>query len=130
MDARVTCAAALAASSPEARAEVVMPPLPRADVTFEALLAAHPWRPIRGCPGRWSLASTTPPRALLGLDASAPRVAHHVAAAPDPVVVAAFVGGGLISFDRGDGWFVHTLNTPEGFARKLDRLGLAECSES
>jgi hypothetical protein len=98
----------------------------RAATSFEALLAAHPWRPIRGCPGRYSLASAIAPEALLGLDPAEPLPWRRVEAAPDPVVVASVEGGGLISFSRGDGWFVHTLNTPEGFARKLAQLGLAE----
>jgi hypothetical protein len=32
--------------------------------------------------------------------------------------------GGLISYARSDGSFVHTLATPEGFARKLAALGI------
>jgi|PlaIllAssembly_1097288.scaffolds.fasta_scaffold451541_1 hypothetical protein len=93
-------------------------------LTFEALLAAHPWRPIRGCPGRFTLASTLTPAAMLGLEPAEPLAEHRVEAAADPVIVASVVGGGLISYRRGAGWFVHTLNTPEGFARKLERLGL------
>jgi hypothetical protein len=33
-------------------------------------------------------------------------------------------GGGLISYARGDGSYLHTLNTPDGFARKLRQLGI------
>ena len=47
-----------------------------------------------------------------------------VAAARDPVHVAALDGGGLISYARPDGSWAHTLNTPEGFARKLAQLGI------
>ncbi len=49
----------------------------------------------------------------------------RVDAARDPVVVARLAqGGGLISYQREDGKYVHTLNTEEGFRRKLDQLGI------
>jgi len=100
--------------------------MPNAQITFEALFAAHPWRPIRGCPGRFSFASTISPQLLLGLDSSVPLEEHRVEAATDPVTAASVAGGGLISFRHADGWFVHTLNTPEGFVRKLAQLGIEE----
>jgi hypothetical protein len=31
-------------------------------------------------------------------------------------------GGGIISYVKDDGKFIHTLNTKEGFGRKLDQL--------
>ncbi len=46
------------------------------------------------------------------------------AAATDPVIVVQLEGGGLISYARPDGSFVHTLNTSEGFTRKLVQLGI------
>jgi len=46
--------------------------------------------------------------------------------ARDPVIVAAFEDGGLISYRQADGRFLHTLNTREGFERKLDQLGIRE----
>ena len=46
-------------------------------------------------------------------------------AARDVAVVVALVGGGgLITYEKPDGRQVHTLNTPAGFARKLEQLGL------
>jgi hypothetical protein len=44
--------------------------------------------------------------------------------AADAVIVTPLEGGGLISFKRRDGTYRHTLNTPDGFARKLAHLGL------
>jgi len=44
--------------------------------------------------------------------------------ARDTVLVAPLDRGGVISYQRADGSFVHTLNTPEGFARKLAQLGI------
>ena len=51
---------------------------------------------------------------------------HVSAMARDPVIVAAFEDGGLISYRQADGRFLHTLNTREGFARKLDQLGIRD----
>lgn len=93
-------------------------------ITFAELFEAHPWRPIRGCPGRSVWASTTPPEELLRLTERVGIPRQHSEAAPDPVIIAAIDGGGLISFEKSDGQFVHTLNTPEGFTRKLNQLGL------
>jgi hypothetical protein len=70
---------------------------------------------------RRSLASRLTPQSL------APDVAiveHRVAGARDPVLVARFEDGGLISYRRADGTYVHTLNTREGLERKLAQLGI------
>lgn len=92
-------------------------------VTFDALWARFGWRPIPGCPGRFVLRGQhgLSPTDLLG--AVAPQT-FTVPAAQDPVLVASFAGGGLISYARPDGSFVHTLNTEEGLARKLGQLGI------
>ena len=92
---------------------------------FEALQEAFTWRPIRGCPGRYRLSHPTPLSFadLLGLDGPARRC--EVSAARDPVWVAPLEdGAGLISYEKPGGRFVHTLNTPEGFQRKLAQLGI------
>ena len=44
--------------------------------------------------------------------------------AKDPVIVTPFEDGGLISYRKADGMFLHTLNTREGFERKLRQLGI------
>jgi hypothetical protein len=49
---------------------------------------------------------------------------HLVAAAKDPVIVAPLADGGLISYRKADGTYVHTLNSREGFERKLRQLGI------
>ena len=92
--------------------------------TYAALVAAGPWRALRYCPGRsvWQGPSGLTPADLVGAEASV-RV-FRVDAAPDPVHVVALPDGGLISYAKPDGSFVHTLNTREGFARKLDDLGI------
>jgi hypothetical protein len=92
--------------------------------THAALAARWPWRPIPGCPGRAVLrgAATVTPLELAGPDVA--WSAHRVATAHDEVLVAPLGEGGLITYRRADGTFVHTLNTPDGFARKLAQLGV------
>jgi hypothetical protein len=94
-------------------------------VTVDEVLTAHPWQPIRNCPGRLGLAaSMETPAELLGVDA---RVSEHRSpAARDIVVITLLADGGLISYRRDDGSYLHTLNTRDGFARKLAQLGLAD----
>jgi len=53
-----------------------------------------------------------------------PATIYRVQAARDPVLVVEFAGGGLITYLRGDGTLMHTLNTSEGFWRKLRQLGV------
>ena len=49
---------------------------------------------------------------------------HVCGAAKDPVIVTPFEDGGLIWYRKADGTFLHTLNTREGFERKLRQLGI------
>jgi hypothetical protein len=88
-------------------------------------MASRSWKPIRDCPGRFVLSPADPnvsPQELAGPDIEFRE--HRVPAARDIVIVGRFADGGLISYRRSDGSFVHTLNTPEGFERKLQQLGL------
>jgi len=88
------------------------------------LFATLRCRAIDGCPGRWVLEvdPDLAPAELVGADALVARV--RLAAVRDEVWIAALVDGGLISYRRPDGTFLHTLATPEGFARKLAALGV------
>ena len=95
-------------------------------MTFDAIMSRWPWRPIPNCPGRFVLASG---RSLLAPSEIVPDptgaiTEHVVTSAPDLIVVTAFENGGLISYRKPDGAFVHTLNTIEGFDRKLRQLGI------
>ena len=49
---------------------------------------------------------------------------HICVTAKDPVIVTPFEDGGLISYRKADGMFLHTLNTREGLERKLRQLGI------
>jgi hypothetical protein len=96
-------------------------------MSFDTVLKAWDWKPIRNCPGRLKLAgppSLLSPGEIAGSDIETTEL--RARAASDTVVVAEIEGGGLISYRRADGSWVHTLNTPEGFARKLAQLGSLE----
>jgi hypothetical protein len=92
---------------------------------FEKIKSRWPWRPIPNCPGRF-LFSAGPtrirPEDIVGSDTVMTQ--HYVPATKDQVVVARFADGGLISYAKPDGTFVHTLNSADGFARKLQQLGI------
>ena len=94
-------------------------------MSFDELKMKFNWKPINNCPGRYILSvgeRTLSPEDLLGKEV---RLAEfRVAHAKDVVVVARFKGGGLISYQRVDGTYLHTLNTAAGFERKLLQLGI------
>lgn len=94
--------------------------------SFDQLFRERNWKPIRNCPGRYVLreaAYKLSPAEILGEACSVTE--HRVAAAQDTVLVLRLEeGGGLISYRRADKTLLHTLNTPEGFERKLLQLGI------
>lgn len=95
-------------------------------MTFDEIMARWPWRPIPNCPGRFVLSPGRNSVAPSGI-VSAPIgdiTEHVIPATPDPVIVTEFEDGGLISYRKPDGSFIHTLNTTEGLDRKLRQLGI------
>lgn len=97
----------------------------RSLVTFDDLKTAWTWQPIPICPGRFVLSSPRPDLTPGELVGTATHLHDfHVPTARDAVIVALLVGGGLISYRRANGSYVHTLNTVEGFERKLLDLGI------
>lgn len=94
-------------------------------LTFAELRMRWPWKPIRNCPGRYVLDRDHSHLSLsMLLDSPAHSNIFHSAAAQDPIHVVRLEDGGIISYAHPDGRMVHTLNTPEGFSRKLQQLGL------
>ena len=94
---------------------------------FDEIMTRWPWRPIPNCPGRFVLSSGRSSLAPSEIaSASIGVIEHVIPATPDPVVVAEFEDGGLISYRKPDGSFIHTLNTIEGLDRKLRQLGIRE----
>jgi hypothetical protein len=94
---------------------------------FDDLMRSWIWRPIANCPGRYTLVTDQrrlPVSVLMGSDAKI--AVHRPPTARDKVLVVELRGGGgLISYQRSDGGLLHTLNTSEGFARKLAQLGVS-----
>lgn len=94
--------------------------------TFDRIFATGNWKPIRNCPGRYIFIAG---RNRLTAEEI---VGHHIETCrfisekiPDAVVVAKFAtGGGLISYVKENETFLHTLNDADGFARKLQHLGI------
>jgi hypothetical protein len=96
--------------------------------SFEQLFKERDWRPIRNCPGRYVLRETSNHISQADILGEAVEAGEYkVPAARDTVLVVALNGGGgLISYARDDRTLLHTLNTPEGFERKLRQLGIAQ----
>lgn len=102
-----------------------------------------PWHEIRGCPGRFivsKIGDEIPPEELIkrimfethgpidNNEQSLVRMKRFERQDQDDVFVAVFLdetGGGLITFCKKNGSFVHTLNEPSGLMRKLEGLGFA-----
>lgn len=83
------------------------------------------WTLIPNCPGRFVLVNEhrrISIETLLGAHATVQEFTSKKAR--DRVLVVPLEGGGLISYARADGNIVHTLNTQEGFTRKLADLGI------
>jgi len=99
-------------------------PTALAPATFARLRSLWQWRPIPKCPGRFGLVHVDPRLPVLALIGDTPTTLHRVCKARDAVLVANFPDGGLISYVREDGTVLHTLNTPDGLARKLRQLGI------
>ena len=54
---------------------------------------------------------------------------YEVDSARDLVLISIINNGGIISYKRTDGTYVHTLNTMDGFIRKLNNLGIKDSSQ-
>lgn len=94
-------------------------------MSFDELRERWAWKPIANCPGRYVLTGADThlsPGELLGSEVKIQE--FQTRHARDTVLLVVCEGGGLISYRRPDGTYCHTLNTNEGFARKIDQLGL------
>ncbi len=89
---------------------------------FEILFENYNWREIHGCPGRYTCGdiSNIEPLILVGNKYHLKKLKSSVCS--DTVIICDFKQGGLISYEKEDGTFIHTLNTEYGFIRKLKML--------
>jgi len=94
-------------------------------LTVDEILRRGYCKPIRGCPGRWILSEDErlDPGTLAGRTGGSRRFRRDFV--PDEIWVCALRDGGLISYRKPDGRFVHTVCDSEGFLRKLSKLDIA-----
>ena len=89
---------------------------------FNELIAKYSWRPISGCPGRYTFAQGIVALTIQQLTDSSIEVSEEVfQGAKDPVSYCYFSGGGLISYKKKEG-YLHTLCDIEGMNRKMAML--------
>lgn len=94
-------------------------------LSYWELFSLFRWIPIRNCPGRSVLSE--PSKSLTKeLTRSPTMKKYRFENTRDLVMICSIEGGGLISFVRSDQTVVHTLNTREGFHRRLVKFGLDE----
>jgi len=92
-------------------------------MTFDFVRALGEWAPIRDCPGRFTLRGVAPTLSATDLLGTAEGMRMFPSPkARDAVWVARLEDGGIISYRRADGTWLHTLNTEAGFRRKLQQL--------
>ncbi len=99
---------------------------------LQALWDYCEWKEIRNCPGRYTIRrrrdlSRWPPERLLAaaLGAAAPQTSlwRHSSSTSDAIHAVRFAGGGgLLTYARADGTFIHTFNTESGLLRKIAAL--------
>jgi len=92
-------------------------------ITFDTVKKLGKWIPIRGCPGRFVLRGVSPAFSIVDLLGDIAGVQQFQSPrAIDTVLVVCLEDGGMISYRRLAGTWLHTLNTKEGFRRKLEQL--------
>jgi hypothetical protein len=90
---------------------------------FNTLKNRYLWKEIYGCPGRYILKNddkktTVEELAGKNLTVNSFKTDKTI----DEVLIVKFKCGGLISYKKPDNSYVHTLNTEEGFLKKLIKL--------
>jgi hypothetical protein len=90
------------------------------------------WSEIKNCPGRYVTKSNpqateiSPTVLLHSLDINC-SLNEYLIEGKDLIAISHFDGGGgLLTYLKSDGRFVHTLNTESGLLRKMKALGLLE----
>ncbi len=95
-------------------------------MTFDTVKSLGKWTPIRHCPGRFVLRGVSPAFSVVDLLGGIAGVQQFQSPrAIDSVWVACLEDGGVISYRRLAGTWRHTLNTEEGFRRKLEQLEIS-----
>ena len=94
-------------------------------MNFEELKSSWSWSQIRNCPGRFIWREND--KNILPEEIVATKIEFREfqsEKAKDTIIVGRIIDGGLISYRKKDGTYLHTLNTVDGFERKLVQLGI------
>jgi hypothetical protein len=91
-------------------------------LNFQTLFFSYTWKPIDGCPGRYILKDKKQ-YTLVELTENKAEIKTYYPENRDIIHTAEFSDGGIISYQKKDGRFIHTLNNREGYTRKLTMLG-------
>lgn len=95
-------------------------------MTFDTVRKLGKWMPIRHCPGRFVLRGVSPALSVVDLLENIAGIQQFQSpGAVDTVWVVCLEDGGIISYHRLAGTWRHTLNTKEGFRRKLEQLEIS-----
>ena len=95
-------------------------------MTFDNVKRLGKWTPIRNCPGRLVLRGVSPAFSVVDLLGDIAGIQlFQSPRAKDEVWVVCLEDGGMISYHRLAGTWIHTLNTEEGFRRKLEQLEIS-----
>ena len=81
-------------------------------------------KPIYGCPGRYILKLDTFISMKELVDEPENIKEYRLKTAEDTICIYAFEDGGFISYKKQDNSYIHTLNTIEGFIKKIKKLGI------
>ncbi len=92
--------------------------------TIEDIFSKFQCRPIPNCPGRYIIRNSGHLTIQEICGAEVKTEEFHSQSVPDPVIFCRFGDGGIISYIKSDGTFVHTLNNKEGFERKCRELNI------
>lgn len=103
------------------------------EISFSRLFQLYPWKEIPHCPGRYVLRKKSneqlrsiPPNEFLNNQIRIEIFNSDVC--PDRIHIGQFVDGGLLSYEKSDGTFVHTLNNISGLKRKMNHLCIISSS--
>ena len=95
-------------------------------MTFDTVKRLGKWTAIRNCPGRFVLRGVLPAFSIVDLLGGIAGVQRFQSPrTKDTVWVFCLEDGGVISYRRPAGAWRHTLNTEEGFRRKLEQLEIS-----
>ena len=105
------------------------------EICHDVMLSLLPWHEIKNCPGRFVLrkkggnySNLTPSEFIYEITNHRMKtyiVDGFVSKMNEKILLIPFsCQGGLLTYVKGDGSYVHTLNTPSGYKRKLEALGI------